>query len=421
MHGRRQFLAATGLGSLALALGSRSSRADPADGRPCNLIMVFASGGWDVTYALDPKPGLAGIDAPEGEIVDFSGLPIFTSPERPNVTTFFERFAPLTTLVHGIQVQSVVHADCFKRILTGTPSDTAPDFGAIVAHESGRELAAPYLVLGNTSFAGPYASLAARAGTANQLTTLLRPTTAFPVDGQGTFRFYPEVGEADLIRRHVAGRAERELGRRGGRGNNAARLQAFVEAIGRADSLRDVGTFGDFDYTRDLSVQARLAVDALDTGLARVVQLEAGDFDTHEDNTRQTYEHETLFGGLTQLVEQLQATPGASAGQTLLDETMVVVLSEMGRTPKLNDANGKDHWPITSAMVLGPRVPGGRLLGATDDNQLSVPLDLTTGEASSSAANRLQYGNFVAGLLHAVGVDPAAHLPSVEPLRAITG
>lgn len=421
MHGRRRFLATTGLGTLAVALGSRATRAGAGSGRPCNLVMVFAAGGWDVTYALDPKPGLETVDAPDGEIRDFEGIPIFTHADRPNVSAFFERYAALTTVVHGIQVQSVVHGDCYKRILTGTPSDTAPDMGAIVAAETGRELAVPYLVLGNTSFAGPYASLTARAGSANQLTTLLRPTTAFPVDGEGPIRFFPEVGEADLIRRHVLGRAGQELERRGAAIQDGRRLQAFVDSVGRADALRDIGAFGDFSYTRDLAVQAQLAVDALDTGLARVVQLEGGDFDTHEDNTQQTAQHEMLFGGLTVLLDRLENTPGAGAGQTLLDETMIVVLSEMARTPRLNDAAGKDHWPITSAMVLDPRRPGGRVLGGTDDEQLSLPLDLGTGVAGSDQPSRLQYANFVGGLLLAAGLDPTTHLPNVEPLRAIAG
>ena len=50
-----------------------------------------------------------------------------------------------------------------------------------------------------------------------------------------------------------------------------------------------------------------------------------------------------------QFREMLDASPGVYA-PTLAEETVVVVLSEMGRTPGINGTDGKDHWPWTSAM-----------------------------------------------------------------------
>ena len=41
-----------------------------------------------------------------------------------------------------------------------------------------------------------------------------------------------------------------------------------------------------------------------------------------------------------------------------MDETTFVVMSEMGRTPALNGNEGKDHWPYTSALVMGPGLQG---------------------------------------------------------------
>ena len=52
----------------------------------------------------------------------------------------------------------------------------------------------------------------------------------------------------------------------------------------------------------------------------------------------------------------------------LLDETLVVVMGEFGRTPKLNTRGGRDHWPrVFSVMLAGGGVPGGQIIGASDD------------------------------------------------------
>ena len=98
----------------------------------------------------------------------------------------------------------------------------------------------------------------------------------------------------------------------------------------------------------------------------------------------------------------------------LFAKTTVAVISEMGRTPKLNQSNGKDHWPVTSAMLIGPKVRGGRVYGGTDENQLAMTVDMATGQPGAGA--NITSANFVAGTLQMLGVDPALHLPNTVPL-----
>lgn len=51
----------------------------------------------------------------------------------------------------------------------------------------------------------------------------------------------------------------------------------------------------------------------------------------------------------------------------LLDETLIVVMGEFGRTPKLNTAAGRDHWPrVFSVMMAGGGVRGGQIVGSSD-------------------------------------------------------
>jgi hypothetical protein len=60
------------------------------------------------------------------------------------------------------------------------------------------------------------------------------------------------------------------------------------------------------------------------------------------------------------------------------DQLVIIVQSEMGRTPTYNAGNGKDHWSIGSVMFLGRGIKGNRVIGATDEKQLHVPLDPQT-------------------------------------------
>jgi uncharacterized protein (DUF1501 family) len=51
----------------------------------------------------------------------------------------------------------------------------------------------------------------------------------------------------------------------------------------------------------------------------------------------------------------------------MLDETLIVVMGEFGRTPKLNIAGGRDHWPrVFSTVLAGGGVPGGQVIGSSD-------------------------------------------------------
>ena len=51
----------------------------------------------------------------------------------------------------------------------------------------------------------------------------------------------------------------------------------------------------------------------------------------------------------------------------LLDETLVIMAGEFGRTPKINKDAGRDHWgPVNTMLFAGAGVQGGRTIGASD-------------------------------------------------------
>jgi hypothetical protein len=84
----------------------------------------------------------------------------------------------------------------------------------------------------------------------------------------------------------------------------------------------------------------------------------------------------------------------------LLDTTLVTGLSEFGRTPKVNPAGGRDHWPqCFTVSFAGGGVKGGRVIGKSD------PI------GGFPAERPVQPGDVVATIFHSLGLDHQAHLP----------
>lgn len=71
---------------------------------------------------------------------------------------------------------------------------------------------------------------------------------------------------------------------------------------------------------------------------------------------------------LPYLDQSLAALLNDLSDSGLLDSTLVVVSGEFGRTPKINPDGGRDHWgPVMTSLFAGGGVPGGQVIGATDD------------------------------------------------------
>jgi len=406
-----------------LALGAAAaipSWIRPASAAPKakNLLVVFNYGGWDPTYSLDPKSPGGMIDVGKGSIERIGEIPVFTDASRPNVAAFFRAYGSMTCVVNGVQVRSIAHEECIKRMLTGTPSADNPDVAAAAAYELGRELPVPYLVLGSIAMTGAYGAVAGRTGSVNQLRSLVVPNGDYPAPAR--VGAYASVGatadEEKLVRAYVNASADRQRATRGQRGANQKQLDDFTKSLEREGLLRkfvsENGGFGEFSYTPDLSVQTDIAVKAIERGLSRSIMLGGClQWDTHNDNTLQEKLHDDLFKNLAKLAKSLEDAK-------LLDSTTVLVLSEMGRTPKLNVTHGKDHWPVGSAMLFGAGVAGNRVVGATDDKLGALSVDLASGKASHDG-KQIQTGNLQAAVLDLVGVDPSKYFPGVEALHAI--
>ncbi len=95
----------------------------------------------------------------------------------------------------------------------------------------------------------------------------------------------------------------------------------------------------------------------------------------------------------------------------LLDSTLVVVLGEFGRTPKVNDRGGRDHWSnAMSVLMAGAGIPGGTIVGATDRGGYSAVDNVKSPE------------NFASTIYRKLGIDPGQVLytPQGRPVHLVS-
>jgi hypothetical protein len=122
--------------------------------------------------------------------------------------------------------------------------------------------------------------------------------------------------------------------------------------------------------------------------------LEAG-WDTHSDNFN------ALKNNLLPPADQaLSALFEDMSTRGLLDDTLVIVMGEFGRSPQITASNaGREHWPfVFTILMAGAGLPGGRLYG-TSDRIGAYPLD-----------HRIVPGELAATIFHALGTDPASQV-----------
>lgn len=392
-------------GALALGLPGVLGRALAASGSGASrrrFVFVVNRGGWDPLTVLAPMFGEASVAmGPGASAAAAHGVPYVDHAQRPGVRAFMEAHAGRLAVVQGVSVRSVSHDVCQVTMMTGAATGGAPDFATRLA-QAGEGDALPHLVVSGPVYAGALSSLVARTGATGQLEDLVTGALAERSDVPLTRLSAPsERLVEDFVRRRTAAWADAapESGKR----------RAMREALERAERLEALSWDMSFAGDGSLAAQVEVAVSALALGVAQCVTISPPvSWDTHTDSdNQQSRLWDGLFVGLKRLVDRLAATPaaGAAGARVLLDDTVVVVMSEMGRTPQLNSDQGRDHWPWTVAMVLGAGVRGGRVYGGYDGGYTGLGVDPASGEldARRPGTSPAQLG---ATLLALAGLDP---------------
>ena len=125
--------------------------------------------------------------------------------------------------------------------------------------------------------------------------------------------------------------------------------------------------------------------------------------------------HTNIFDTLDKRLPSFEGTIAALLADLhdrgMLDRTLVIALGEFGRTPKVNDRGGRDHWAnAMSVLFAGGGTPGGQIIGATD-------------RQGYSAVDRvLSPENFVSSVYRKLGIDPGQvfHTPEGRPAMLVS-
>lgn len=182
-------------------------------------------------------------------------------------------------------------------------------------------------------------------------------------------------------------------------------IKAFDIAM---EPLSVIDSFGDNSFGRGCLAAIRL----IEQGV-RCVEVELSGWDTHVENySLQSGRCAILDAALHSLINQL-------ADRGLLDKTIVMCGGEFGRTPKINVADGRDHWPTGfSTLLAGGPFRAGHVHGETTHELIESGKDPLLG-----VKEPLRIEDLHATLLHAFGVDFSQELqtPIGRPLRLSAG
>ncbi len=360
--------------------------AEESSGYPGPYYVVFnASGGWDTTYLMDPK-GTEGINRlyTAGDI-QTAGEHRF-APNAKHIEkglsneAFFTKYAPELRVLNGLDLSVNNHTPCERYMATGKLDSLAyPTFAALVAACHGSEAPLAFLTFGNYSATGNLVPMS-RVPYLQSLKLLAKADSIEGIDQHP----YHDAFVSDRIERTLEQQFESRVSE--ARLPRVERSQSTLySAQVNSKALQRVVPFIPTSPAKErISQQADIALAAFKAGVCISANLSIGQFDSHNNNdVDQMKLIPELLAGIEytlQKAEELQ----------IRDKLVVIMQSEMGRTPTYNNGNGKDHWSIGSIMFLGSGIGGNRVIGATDAAQQLVPVNSQTLSIDSEHGIRIR-------------------------------
>ncbi|WP_146517346.1 DUF1501 domain-containing protein [Rubripirellula amarantea] len=370
---RRGFLAAGTMGGLGLSLPELLMRQamaeqknyDFVEAKAKSVIHIFLPGGLAQQESFDPKPYSPLEYRGELKTIKTNTGEQFCETV-PQLAQRADKFSIIRSMTHG----EAAHERGVHNMFTGykpSPALQYPSFGAVVSHEYGpRNNLPPYVCIPNVpnEFAGTgylpssYGGFALGSDPAQDNFQVRDLNLAGGVDEA---RFARRKSALELVNQSFVGNTQAD---------NVNAMNTFYQ---RAYDLLDTPAAKEaFDmskedaavrdrYGRNQAGQRMLMARRLVEAGTRLVTLTYGSWDMHQGITG------SIKNQMPALDQALAALIDDLSERGLLDETLVMVSSEFGRTPKINADAGRDHWPkVFSVMLAGGGIKGGMIHGASD-------------------------------------------------------
>lgn len=374
---------AVGLGGLQLP-----ALAEEIKQKQKQVLFVWLDGGISQLESWDPKPN-----------TEFGGPFRAISTSVPGVQ--FCELLPRTAkqmhhlaIVRSLCTKDNAHSSGVARIQRGDPKNRGvvyPYFGSAVTKLMGPNDSGlpPYVwikpmsggfIYQDAGFLGPkYGALA--FGDGKPPDNLLR---------------HASVSDEDLLARtQLRAAADARYAREHRKGPSEANCFVYdmaLELMKRKELLdsssfspRDVERYGTHDLGRHMLLARRM----LEAGV-RFVKVNSYGWDSHGDNFNGSLSLIPKFDqAFASIVEDLAASG-------MLDHVLVIVMSEFGRTPRVNGHLGRDHWPEAWSLAMaGCGVQRGVVVGKTSDNGTYVTTE------------GFDIGHMFHTWFQALGIDPS--------------
>jgi hypothetical protein len=379
----------------------------PLAGSNVNCIMIWLDGGPSHYESFDPKP-----EAPTEIRGQFQSIPtsvpgVHFSECVPELAKCFDKY----TVVRSVCHKDPNHGGGNHYMMTGAPTPVPvgcgafvtfhPSFGSVVSYERGVRSGLPaYMAIPNNT----------RSGGPNFLGG---QHAAFTIGGSPNSPNF-EVSDVVLPKDISEGRAKSrrdlrasldrmerfndrlvedpavvfdEFYQQGFDLVSSPKAQAAFDIHREEEKVRD--RYGRNDMGQRMLLARRL----VEVGVSWIT-INWGGWDDHTKlfESYKGKKMQQLDQGVSALITDLH-------DRGLLANTLVLVLGEFGRTPKVNKDAGRDHWPhAMSILMAGAGIPGGQVVGATD------------AKGYYASENIYRPEDFAASLYTKMGIDPRQHL-----------
>lgn len=386
---RRDFIYTGAIGSLtSLVKGEVPIKKEP---KAKSIIQIYLPGGMAHQDTWDYK-----ISAPSEYRGPFAGIK--TKIDDVHFGSLLKETAKISnnlTVIHSVTHGEAAHERGTHNMLTGYKPSTAisyPSFGSVISHELGGKNDLPaYVIMPNT--------FAPENGT-GYLSTKYGPFAlgSNPEDPNFTVR---DLNSSKGITDEIFNRRRKLL--------DLVDNQ-FKTAEMNVDAVRAMDSFYNQAYSMITSKTAKISFDLsketaqtkesygnnaagqrlllarrlVEAGV-RMVTVTYGGWD-HHSNLKSAMESNMINfdKAYAALITDLKQ-------RGLLDSTLVLISSEFGRTPKINNTNGRDHWPrVFSTVLAGGGIKAGFVYGKSDALAAEPENDpVTPGQIAATIFNQL--------------------------------
>ncbi|WP_437205052.1 DUF1501 domain-containing protein [Planctomicrobium sp. SH664] len=416
---RRGFLQAGILAGTGLTLPqllARQARADLKDyanfqGTAKSVIHIFLPGGLPQQESFDPKP-FAPIEY-RGEMGNIATkIPGVRFGELlPKTAAIADKICVIRSMSHG----EADHERGVHDMYTGykpSPAIDYPSIGSIVSQQFGsRNDLPPYVCIPRQST--PYAGSGYLSSAFAPFSLGADPATdGFVVQD---LELPKSVDDSRFATRRSALEAVNSYFRQREESAHLDAMDSFYESAYKlvtSPSARAAFDLGKEPaalrdaYGRNTAGARMLLARRLVEAGVRLVNLTYGGWDMHDNIVRGMRNQTPAFDqAYSRLILDLEE-------RGLLDETLVIVSSEFGRSPKINTTAGRDHWPkVFSVALAGGGLKKGLVYGSSNSTASEVDQDLMSVE------------NLFTTIYHTLGIvaDKELMAPGGRPIEIIDG